>query len=421
MMESLLNVVYDHWDGDNPILNGKFYYPTNHFWDIEEFISMYINSFTDVQNKISVKKCKISDVYENPNQKYYYFICHATKNIEEIMKENKIITQEIKQCLFSCSNFNLMFFSHHESDNEQGFELLHNSDLPKTQIYLINNNFKLNEYVKKYSSSIKIYPVMYLPTVVSFSLQSLGGTKFTVDKKEKFFMCFNRGQKIHRYSLLIFMMKNNLLDNSNWSLIPNHSVPYNFDDYDKIFDLGKLKDYGNEIEILNNIKRKISDYEKTELSFNENNEITVLNPKYKNVLLPPEIPENYINSYVNLVTETKFLDNENVIQISEKSFKPFFYYQFPMILATHNHIKAMKEKYDFDFFEDVINHSYDNEPNQKKRFNLFINEVRRLYINRESLIEFYEKNQFRFENNKNKVISIMNNDSDYTFFKSLMN
>ena len=30
MMESLLNVVYDHWDGNNPILNGKFHYPTNH-------------------------------------------------------------------------------------------------------------------------------------------------------------------------------------------------------------------------------------------------------------------------------------------------------------------------------------------------------------------------------------------------------
>ena len=92
-----------------------------------------------------------------------------------------------------------------------------------------------------------------------------------------------------------------------------------------------------------------------------------------------------------------------------------------MILATHNHIKAMKEKYDFDFFDDVINHSYDNEPNQKKRFIFFTNEVKRLYNNRESLIEFYEKNQFRFENNKNKVISIMNNVSDYEFFKSLLN
>ena len=420
-MTTMLNLVYDFWDGDKPIPNGKTHYPTTHFWDIEEFVNTYINSFSDVQNKIMVKSCRISEVYENPNQKYYYFICHATINIDEIMTDNKIITDEIKHCLWSCNNFNLVFFSHHESDDEYGFKLLNESDLPKKQICLINNNYKLNEYVNKYNSQIKICSVMYLPVVVSFSLLNFGGNEFNSDKKERFFMCFNRGQKIHRYSLLTFMLKNNLLDDTNWSLIPNNFVIYDFENYSKIFDLEDFKFYENEIQVFNDLKLKISDYEKTQLSFDDNNEITVLNPKYKNILLPPEIPENYINSYVNLVTETKFFDNENVIQISEKSFKPFFYYQFPMILATHHHIKAMKEKYDFDFFDDVIDHSYDNEPNQKKRFNLFVNEVKRLHDNKENLIEFYRNNQLRFEINKNKVISIMNNYSDYTFFRSLIN
>jgi hypothetical protein len=421
MMEIKLNLVYDYWEGDNPILNGKIHYPTNHFWDIEDFVNNYVNSFSVSQNKIKVKSCKISEVYENPNQKYYYFICHAAINIDDIIKDNKIITDEIKQCLISCDNFNLVFFSHHESDDEDGFKILNNSDLPKKQIYLINNNYKLNEYVSDYNSQIKVYSVMYLPVVVSATLYDLSGTKFSFDKKERFFMCFNRGPKIHRHSLLVFMLKHNLLDESNWSFIPNFFSIYDFENYKQIFDVDEIKNYDKEIKTLNELKLKISDHENTELSFDDNNEITVLNPKYKNVLLPPEIPENYINSYVNLVTETKFLDNENVIQISEKSFKPFFYYQFPMILATHHHIKAMKEKYDFDFFDDVIDHSYDNEPDQKKRFNLFVNEVKRLHDNKENLIEFYRNNQVRFEINKNKVISIMNNDSDYIFFRSLIN
>jgi hypothetical protein len=419
-MTTMLNLVYDYWDGNNPILNGKIQYPNKFFWDIEEFVNSYINSFSGSQSKITVKNCKISEVYENPSQKYYYFIGHASISIEEIIKDNKIITDEIKQCLRSCNNFNLVFFSHHESDNENGFKILNNSDLPKKQIYLVNNNYKLNEYVNDYNSQIKIYSVMYLPIVVSSTLYSLSGTKFSFDKKERFFMCFNRGPKIHRYSLLVFMLKHNLLDDSNWSFIPNFFSIYDFENYRQIFNVDEIKNYDKEIKTLNELKLKISDYEKTELSFNDNNEIIVLNPKYKNVLLPPEIPENYINSYVNLVTETKFFDNENVIQISEKSFKPFFYYQFPMILATHHHIKAMKEKYDFDFFDDVIDHSYDNEPNQKKRFNLFVNEVKRLHDNKENLIEFYRNNQLRFETNKNKVISIMNNYSDYTFFRSLI-
>jgi hypothetical protein len=419
-MTTILNLVYDYWDGNNPILNGKIQYPNKFFWDIEDLVKSYINSFSGSQSKITVKSCKISEVYENPIQKYYYFICHASISIDEIIKDNKIITDEIKQCLRSCDNFNLVFFSHHESDNENGFKILNNSDLPKKQIYLVNNNYKLSEYVNDYNSQIKIYSVMYLPIVVSSTLDSLSGTKFSFDKKERFFMCFNRGPKIHRYSLLVFMLKHNLLDDSNWSFIPNFFSIYDFENYRQIFNVDEIKNYNKEIKTLNELKLKISDYEKTELSFDDNNEITVLNPKYKNVLLPPEIPENYINSYVNLVTETKFFDNENVIQISEKSFKPFFYYQFPMILATHHHIKAMKEKYDFDFFDDVIDHSYDNEPNQKKRFNLFVNEVKRLHDNKENLIEFYRNNQLRFETNKNKVISIMNNYSDYTFFRSLI-
>jgi hypothetical protein len=421
MTEIKLNLVYDYWDGDSPILNGKTHYPTNHFWDIEDFVNNYVNSFSVSQHKIKVKSCKISEVYENPNQKYYYFICHAAINIDDIIKDNKIITNEIKQCLISCDNFNLVFFSHHESDDEDGFKILNNSDLPKKQIYLINNNYKLNEYVSDYNSQIKVYSVMYLPVVVSATLYDLSGTKFSFDKKERFFMCFNRGPKIHRHSLLVFMLKHNLLDESNWSFIPNFFSIYDFENYKQIFDVDEIKNYDKEIKTLNELKLKISDHENTELSFDDNNEITVLNPKYKNVLLPPEIPENYINSYVNLVTETKFLDNENVIQISEKSFKPFFYYQFPMILATHHHIKAMKEKYDFDFFDDVIDHSYDNEPDQKKRFKLFVNEVKRLHDNKENLIEFYRNNQVRFEINKNKVISIMNNYSDYIFFRSLIN
>jgi hypothetical protein len=421
MTEIKLNLVYDYWDGDSPILNGKTHYPTNHFWDIEDFVNNYVNSFSVSQHKIKVKSCKISEVYENPNQKYYYFICHAAINIDDIIKDNKIITNEIKQCLISCDNFNLVFFSHHESDDEDGFKILNNSDLPKKQIYLINNNYKLNEYVSDYNSQIKVYSVMYLPVVVSATLYDLSGTKFSFDKKERFFMCFNRGPKIHRHSLLVFMLKHNLLDESNWSFIPNFFSIYDFENYKQIFDVDEIKNYDKEIKTLNELKLKISDHENTELSFDDNNEITVLNPKYKNVLLPPEIPENYINSYVNLVTETKFLDNENVIQISEKSFKPFFYYQFPMILATHHHIKAMKEKYDFDFFDDVIDHSYDNEPDQKKRFKLFVNEVKRLHDNKENLIEFYRNNQVRFEINKHKVISIMNNYSDYIFFRSLIN
>jgi len=423
-MNNTLNLVYDIWDGDKPIFNGKSHYPNRNFWDFEDFIKSYVNSFShdNESGKFIIRTHKIKDVYNNPNEKFYYIICHGSINIDEIVKGKLILSDEIQECLKLCSNFNVAFFSHHESDNENGFIYLNKSDLPNKQLYVVNNNYKLNDYVVKYNSEINVYSIMYLPIVVSLSLQRDDGTKFDINKKEKFFMCFNRGPKIQRYSLLAFMMKNNMLDNTNWSFIPlNIEYGYNHDNYSDIFSENQIKEYENEIKILNKLKLKISDYEKTQLSFNENNEITILNPKYIKSLSPPDMPCNYENSYVNIVTETKFLDEENVIQISEKSFKPFFYYQFPMILATHHHIKSLKEKYDFDFFGDLIDHSYDNEPNQKKRFKLFINEIKRLYENKENLIEFYKNNQQRFEDNKNKVIGIGLKDSDYSFIKNLLN
>ena len=381
-MTKTLNLVFDNWDGDKPIPNGKKQYPNRHFWDIEEFVNSYVNSFSDDGGKIHIKSCILSEVYKNLNQKYYYFICHATMNIEEIISDNSIISNEIKNCLMLCNNFNLVFFSHHETDNEKGFIILNDSDLPKKQIYIVNNNHKLFEYKNKHNSEIKVNSTIYLPVVVSISLRESGGNKFNTDRKEKFFMCFNRVPKIHRYSLLAFMMKNNLLYDTNWSLIPIYSVHFDCKNYDEIFEEGESQNYLEEIDVLNKLKLKISDYEETELSFHDNNQITVLNPKYIKALVPPDIPLNYINSYVNIVTESNFLDRDNVIQISEKSFKPFFYHQFPMILASHHHIESLKQKYGFDFFDDVIDHSYDNELDQKKRFSLFVKELKRLNDNK---------------------------------------
>ena len=88
---------------------------------------------------------------------------------------------------------------------------------------------------------------MYLPVVVSFSLINFGGTEFDLGRKEKIFMCFNRSQKLHRYSLLMFMLKNNLLDDTNWSLIPHHKVDYDREQYEEIFEVGETVNYKNEI------------------------------------------------------------------------------------------------------------------------------------------------------------------------------
>jgi hypothetical protein len=92
-----------------------------------------------------------------------------------------------------------------------------------------------------------------------------------------------------------------------------------------------------------------------------------------------------------------------------------------LIIASENHIKTMKEKYDFDFYEDIINYEYDTKIDDIERLELYFKEVLRLYGMKEEIKEFYVKNKNRFENNKIKIIEILGLiKEDYQYFTNLI-
>jgi len=51
---------------------------------------------------------------------------------------------------------------------------------------------------------------------------------------------------------------------------------------------------------------------------------------------------------------------------------------------------------------------------------MFVDEVKRLNSIKDEIINFYKNNQERFELNKKKVTSILQDETDYKFFKSLI-
>lgn len=71
-------------------------------------------------------------------------------------------------------------------------------------------------------------------------------------------------------------------------------------------------------------------------------------------------------------------------------------------------------------FDDIVDHSYDNEFDDKKRIFILANEIERLDENKESIIEFYKNNKQRFEDNKNKILKILSDREDYHYFKNLI-
>ena len=415
-----INLVYDNWDSEgNTKPNGLHFRNDCKWWDPSEFVQSYINGCMGVL--LDYNKCKIEDVYNNPEKKYSYFIGHANVNLEELFNDNDKILDNIKKCIVECDNINIVFYSHHECDNENGFKRLSDyivkTGVKGDKFFVFNNNLKLNDYKTKYNSNINVGILNFLPISAANGLINIGECEFKENKKGKFLMSFNKSIKIHRFGLLVFLMKNNLLEETNWSFVPNYKTTYFHKDLNNL--LFGDEDILNEVEYFNKLNFKISDYEFNKPILDENNNLT---SKFldKNLGLNPEFSENYINSYVNITTESMFLDNQNVIHVTEKSFKPFFFYQFPMILATQGHIRKMKEKYGFDFFDDIINHSYDDEPNQILRFKKFTNEILRLHKEKDKIIEFYKINKKRFLDNKIKVINLNNIDDDYNLFINLV-
>jgi hypothetical protein len=434
-----LNLVYDVWNEETgkPIANVSDSLGDYDFRYEEGFIDFYERYYWKQLNydrfTIPRKLRRIEEVEQNLNENFYYFI-KSSFDLREILGEKKMKFSDIvHETLKKCKNLFIVFLTEHECDNEEGFRSLlsyiNEHSLPSNQFYLMNNNQKMDEYNVKYNSDIK-YHMLNLLTHTSSSIYTGLKINFESNKEGKFFLCHNKTPKSHRYGILSLLKKHNIIDNVNWSLVPGVARPIqDTHTLGDIFDKELIIELEKEIQYFFEIKVKESDYEIDRKWFDipyqiniDKSEFPKLTPPAEESggLLLPEHMETYRNSYVNIVTETQYRDDINVIHITEKSIRPFAFYQIPVILATHHHIKKMKEKYGFDFFDDIVDHSYDNEPDIKKRILLFFNEIIRLNNNKEEIIKFYGENQHRFEKNRQIMVDLASNTDDFEFFQKLM-
>jgi hypothetical protein len=227
-------------------------------------------------------------------------------------------------------------------------------------------------------------------------------------------MCHNRSPKIHRYVFICLLLKNGLIDDVDWSMVMGWYRKTNryggfYEDLLTKYETHFV--YQEQIAYLENVEVKRSKFEVDKDWFTSEE----ISPSFEwNQIYELK---TYESSYVNIVTESNFLFNE--IHITEKTLKPFYFYQFPIFLSSMNHIKYIKEMYGFDMFDDILDHSYDNEPDNKKRLFMVYDEVKRLSKNKDKLIEFYKNNELRFEKNKQIVINISKLNKDLEYFNNI--
>jgi hypothetical protein len=309
----------------------------------------------------------------------------------------------------------------HEPEGVKAFdclkEFVKKHSIESKKIFIVNNNSKLVELKHTFLPEVNVHSLKFIPNTSNLTLSRIN-SNFNENKEGKFFLCHNRSPKPHRYCILTLLKNENLLEDVNWSLVPSHT---GYDEYffSQIFTKEDIVKYHEEIKYFLSIQIKKSDYESEENWFKPNiSEINVEGlPLWMRI---PEKQTTFENSYINIVTESSYVDSEFIVHITEKSFRPFYYYQLPIFVASHHHIKHLKEIYGFDMFEDIIDHSYDNIVDQRDRLFKIVKEVKRLNENKEIIKEFYKNNYNRFEKNKKIIFDILKNTDDYLFFRNLI-
>jgi len=211
-------------------------------------------------------------------------------------------------------------------------------DLSKFRHIQINNT---NEFYKFYDQ--KITDIL---------------SKKQLEKKS---ICYTRKCKEHRIYTLAWMRYKNLLDGCFWSKGISHKA----NKHKYIFKCQFAKDpffdcIKPHINFLTDIEQKPQFEENINLNINQATTICFEHP---------------LRSYFYISIETYYHD---MAFLTEKSYKPMVLMQPFIICGPKNSVQVLRNQ-GFKTFDKWIDHSYDNESDEIKRFILYIKEIERLH------------------------------------------
>lgn len=241
------------------------------------------------------------------------------------------------------------------------------NNIPDEKVYLIFSDFKLKENLEKMGVNYNVADYNFYLQYKSHEFNKLlinqEGTS-TIVKKDEFiekiesdkkdFLLLTRHWKKHRIFLLNKIHRLGL---------ENNMVSWEKSYYNHNF-IEDLKKHDNNEEFINLIINTSKYIDVDDL-------INIMGIGFEN-------KEMYLNTYVSLVTESIFFQDDVNFHtgfLSEKIWKPIGHCQ-PFILAGPSQsLRYIKEKYNFKTFHPYIDESYDNEDDDMKRMVLIENEM----------------------------------------------
>ena len=213
------------------------------------------------------------------------------------------------------------------------------------------------------------------------------------NKKTKHFISLNRHvDRPHRYGLGLFLEKHNMWEKGNFTFLVCDKPKKN-DELIEVFDENTANDYSIYGDAFH---KKIPLEIDTQKLMNN---VQFGNFGTSHIYYKPI----YENSAFNIITETTF--KNNTVFLSEKTFHPIINLQPFIMFASNGQLKEL-QKLGFKTFGDIIDESYDNETNSKKRFEMVCNEIKKLSeLNIDEINELFLKCKDVCIYNRNHLLS----------------
>jgi hypothetical protein len=289
------------------------------FWGVDIEDSLIINDFMSDGIKSDISTLDIIWIYG------YDFNNNKHKSPSDFIE---YINSNVKSC--SKIIFDLQGEGHRTEYYLMHFDLFR--DKIKLKNYKSKILWNLNKPLKY--KDYDIFYSKYYELVYWFVARNVSKLKFENNTDRPYFFSFFNGDcRPHRYKMLKYLLNNEELKKS--SLISN---------LDKSSNLPYIA-YNYESNSQN--------------KFTSTDDISRL-------------------SYVSLVSESHSNDYNGLFFLTEKSIKPFVLQQIPIFIGAPG-IASHFRNYGFDLFDDIVNHSYDNEVDLDLRINLILTELNKIY------------------------------------------
>jgi hypothetical protein len=379
-MQKYLNLVYEWIGPRGPLSN-------NRIPNLLDFTDRQINAnFENVRHDLiqsphfhsRIVRSKILPACKLPSETFLYELNFSNYHYRDLMRafhhcdglldhneisDDVLIRIKNKTAFFAVT----LLYEGHLQDHflSAMTQYFRSKEIPLTQIIYISNCYNAQQVYEEFCQRVNLpieIKMEYLPVfrtdrtdikqVINRNESYISG------KKSKRFLCFNRRYNEHRVLFYTMMSKLNLLDHFYMSMAaiqPENSRTFQ----ENARHFSSVRSFLNiteqDIEVASSVLPLTLD----NTNFNS----------YPMETSPDTVNHYYKNSYINIINETYFFNN--IIHLTEKTYKPIAYKQPFIMLAAPGSLKHIQNM-GFKTFSEFWDESYDSEKDHNKRFSMLI-------------------------------------------------